>query len=138
MYANDSFFTLGIGGQIGLVLLSLVLTLAIVAAFWVFTKQRNVFVKLGLSVVVLWLFVWLSPQIYYTYYLFLFDSIEAQNVIKSPPTVSKILSLMTFSDRANFSHHGKGLLGWLLIVVSVLGSYRHRHRHRHRPRHHDV
>ncbi len=119
MYADDSFFTLSVPGQIGLVLLSALLTSAFVFGFWTLTRRRNVLFRLAAAVMTLWLFVWLSPQVYYTYYLVLFDSLEFKNVIKSPPTASDMISLMTFSDRANFSNHGKGILGWGLVIASV-------------------
>lgn len=121
MYEHDSFFTLSIAGQIGLVMISFALALVIFLVFWALTRRRNVYLKIGLSIFVIWLFVWLSPQIYYTYYLFLFDDIPVQNVIKSPPSLSKMGALLTFTDRANFSNHAKGILFWILIAISLLG-----------------
>lgn len=126
MYANDSFFTLSLPGQFGLLLLSTFLTIIIFVGFWKLTKRCNIFFKLGLSVSILWLFVWLSPQIYYSYYLFLFDDLEFKNITKRPPTAADIVSLMTFSNRVDFSNHGKGLLGWGLIFLSLVRTSRKR------------
>jgi hypothetical protein len=107
-------------------MLSAALSLTILVVFWKTAWRANIVLKLGFSVFALWLFVWLSPQAYYTYYLFLFDGLEFKNVIKSPPTMTEMFSLLTFSDRANFSNHGKALLGWGLIMLSILGSRGHR------------
>ena len=122
MYEGDSFFTLTIIERTGLVLLSSILAVALILTFLKITIQFKLVVKLAFSVILLWLFVWLSPQIYYFYYIFLFDTLEFQNVIKLPPKPKEIFSLLSFSDRANLSNHGKGILGWVMILLSLKNS----------------
>jgi len=123
MYEGDSFFTLTIIERTGLVLLSSILVVTLVLAFLKITTQFKLIVKLAFSVIFLWLFVWLSPQAYYFYYIFLFDTLEFQNVIKLPPTPKDIFSLLSFSDRTNLSNHSKGILGWVMILISLKNSY---------------
>lgn len=123
MYDGDSFYTLSMIGRAGLVLLSGLLAVALVWLFVKTTKQFNLILKLVFSIIFLWFFVWLSPQVYYAYYVFIFDTLEFKNVIKPPPTPKELLSLLSFSDRANFSNHSKGLLGWILIGISLKNSY---------------
>jgi len=122
MYEGDSFFTLTIIERTGLVLLSSILVVALILAFLEIAIQFKLVVKLAFSTMFLWLFVWLSPQVYYFYYTFLFDALEFQNVIKLPPTPKEIFSLLSFSDRANLSNHSKGVLGWVMILLSLKNS----------------
>ncbi|MEM7711776.1 MAG: hypothetical protein AAF264_13740, partial [Pseudomonadota bacterium] len=64
MYAGDSFFTLGPGGQAGLALLSLFLwALTLLAALRPVLAARTL--RLLRAITLLWAFVWLSPQVYY-------------------------------------------------------------------------
>ena len=64
-------------------------------------------------------FVWLSPQVYYTYYMTLFDGLPWQVVVKEPPSWRHLYGLMTFGGQTNLSAHSQGILGWLFLGVSV-------------------
>lgn len=124
MYTDDSFFTLTLSGRIGLASISLALTVAVVVILWKVTGNRHGIVRHGVvrllvALVTLYLFEWLSPQIYYLYYVFLLD-VPWQNVIGYPPTLRALLKLLTFSDNANLSYHARGLLGWLLIALAII------------------
>lgn len=118
MYPDDSFFTLSVGGQIGLAALSASLTVFTLFLFWRIAGGRPVAVRLGLALVFFFLFVWLSPQVYYLYYLILFDGLPFQSVLKAPPGPGALLDLLTFQDRATLSAHSKGALGWILILIA--------------------
>lgn len=118
MYGQDSFFTLGSLGQFGLITLSI---LMFALSIWAMTRLRAHWgVKLGIALIGFYVFIWLSPQIYYIYYLFLFDGLPLQIVIGKPPTALAVFQLMTFTGQQNLSAHGSGLLGWGMIIAGQL------------------
>lgn len=81
-FEQDSFFDLTPWGQTGLALISLVMGLGMLWLAWIVGRS----VAWALWVCVLfWLFLWLSPQVYYTYYLTLFEFLEQQIVVTWPP-----------------------------------------------------
>lgn len=120
MYEGDTFFNLTILGRIGLAALSITLFVVCIAAFYWVAKRMSLVPRIVTALVFLWLFIWLSPQIYYLYYLLLFDGLPLQNVIRKPPDAQEIVGIMTFSDRAWLSSHAKALLGWTMILLSFL------------------
>ena len=124
MYQDDSFFTLTQFGQVGLVSLSLILTVVVVVVLWRLTADRygivrHWVVRLLVALVTFYVFEWLSPQIYYLYYIFLLD-VPWQMVIGVPPSPGSVLKLLAFGDNANLSYHARGLLGWLLIGLALI------------------
>lgn len=121
MYDGDSFFSLTMAARFGLVLLSFGLAAMTAAAFIKITCRMAWPVRLLLASVFLWVFVWLSPQIFYLYYMALFDNLPLHNVVQSPPRPSQIMHLLSFTGKSVLSHHATGLLGWGLIVLAVLG-----------------
>ncbi|MEP3279095.1 MAG: hypothetical protein ABJN26_24300 [Stappiaceae bacterium] len=120
MYSEDSFHTLSSGGQIGLLCLSLSLTILVLIAAWRLMRGRPLSVRIAIAIVLFLLFVWLSPQVYYTYYLIIFEGLPLQIVVRSPPGPWQLANLMFFQDGTNLSAHGKGLLGWLLLLLAAL------------------
>lgn len=118
MYREDSFHTLTLEGQAGLLILSMVLGGLLIWAARRTTRRRFLAIRLGGAVLVFWAFLWLSPQIYYLYYMILIDGLPLQNVIKSPPGVTEMASLLTFTDCATLSNRGKGVLGWAMMVCN--------------------
>lgn len=121
MYAEDSFHTLSLASQIGLVVLSLLLAGLLIFASWRLALRRRLAARIAFAVLLLFLFVWLSPQVYYLYYLALFDGLPWQIVIKLPPSPVELLGFLTFQGDATLSAHGKGLLGWCMILAAGLG-----------------
>jgi hypothetical protein len=118
VYSEDSFFTLSQWGQLGLLILSGFLCATLL---WGFYKVRlPVLIHMSVSVLVLWTFVWVSPQIYYSYYLLLIEGLPLQLVIRVPPTPLDILGLYTFGGTANLSTHSQGALGWCLLLAPVI------------------
>lgn len=110
-YVGDSFHTLSRGEQLGLVGLSVFLGGWMIALVCRLTGPVR-------AMVLFWAFVWLSPQVYYTYYLTIFDGLPWQIVIRDPPGPTTILHLLTFRGET-LSDHGKGLLGWGLIGLAL-------------------
>ena len=119
MYENDSFFTLTAFGRIGLVCLSAAMAIATVWLFLWISRGFSIPVRVMTAIVFLWLFTWLSPQIYYFYYMLLFDFLEFKIIPQLPPGPIEIFQLLTFTEDFNFSKHGKGVLGWILIFLAV-------------------
>lgn len=115
MYEADSFFTLGVWGQIGLALLSLVFAAVALGLTRILVWRKALVLRPFIWVVAFISFVWLSPQGYYTYYRLIFDGLPAQSVIKDPPRPEALLGLMSFTGPANLSAHSTGVLGWLML-----------------------
>lgn len=118
MYREDSFFTLTEFGQAGLAGLSALLSvLVLVPVFWLVSKKR-IHVRLAIALAAFWLFVWISPQIYYAYYRIIIDGLPQQWVI-GWPAIFQPARYMTFTGPQNLSAHGQGLLGWSLVLLAV-------------------
>lgn len=119
MYQGDSFFTLTGGQQAGLVILSTGLM-----ALTVITSRQlgrgTIIYRLGAALLVFYLFVWVSPQVYYQYYRLIIDGLPAQWVIGAPPGLPRIARLLLFQDTPNLSNHAQGLLGWGLLLLALL------------------
>lgn len=118
MYEGDSFYTLSAIGQVGLVLLSATLT-AILLWFVVMVRWLRLPLRLGLAALLFFGFVWLSPQVYYTYYMALFEGLPWQVVIKDKPSAQALWKLLTFQGKATLSAHSQGVVGWVLIAIAV-------------------
>ncbi|MEP2470200.1 MAG: hypothetical protein ABJH45_01360 [Paracoccaceae bacterium] len=119
MYTQDSFFDLSPLGQFGLACLSLTLFALVFAVARVVLWRRPAWLRVAGALGFFWAFVWLSPQVYYTYYWFLFTDLPVQWVIKPPVSVAKIIELLTFQGRQNLAAHGQALMGWALMGAAV-------------------
>ncbi len=119
MYAEDSFYTLSTTGQAGLVALSLLLFAAIVFATHRLTRRRPAVLRIAAAIAAFWAFVWLSPQIYYLYYLAIFDGLPLQSVIHRPPSPLMIVRLIAFLGDATLSAHTQGALAWALVISAL-------------------
>jgi len=124
MYEGDSFYTLTGLGQFGLALLSLTLTAVLLWLAAKVMRRLSLVLSVVLALILFYGFVWLSPQIYYTYYMTLFEGLPWQIVVKDPPDMQKILRMLTFRDDATLSAHSQGVLGWLLIATAFITRWR--------------
>ncbi len=123
MYAGDSFYGLSAAGQGSLVVLSTLLALAAVAcvlALFRLSKSRGLRMIAGLAV--FWIFLWLSPQIYYFFYQIILDDLPWQIVIGGPPNLTALIDLLLFSGPATLAGHAKGVLGWTLFILGPLAT----------------
>ena len=120
MYENDSFLTLSIIERIGLLCVTFVLSVALIWLFWLTIPRLNIWLRQFLALVFLYVFIWLSPQVYYLYYLVIFDFLDFKNVIHHPFNPLTLLNLLTFTESEKLANHGKGVLGWILIALSFL------------------
>ncbi len=119
-YGEDSFFTLGWGGRIGVVAISLILLGLCLWVCYAATGGLGRVWRVLIALAVFWLFVWLSPQVYYMFYLLIFDGLPLQWVIGAPPGADAVLRLMTFTERVTLSEHGKGVMGWAMVMAALL------------------
>ena len=120
MYQGDSFFTLSTGGQIGLAVLSGMLVFLAIGA--VRLCRRKVAARAAapaIGLVLWWLFLWLSPQVYYLYYQLIFEDLPWQVVIGWPPGAVRLIELLTFQGNVTLSDHGVGALGWAMILAGL-------------------
>ena len=83
------------------------------------TKRLVLPLRIAVAALLFFAFVWLSPQVYYTYYMTLFDGLPWQVVVKDPPSWRRLLGLMSFGGQVNLSAHSQGVLGWLLFGVTA-------------------
>ncbi len=120
MYAGDTFFHLSPVGQIGLGLLSVFLASIYILGFIKISTRFAMIVKVPLAIVLLWFFIWLSPQIYYLYYRMIFDTLPLQWVIQTPPSILSLLEIIFFFGDSTLSAHSKGILFWLMIGACII------------------
>jgi hypothetical protein len=120
MYAGDSFFTLSVAGQLGLLSLSAFLGGLTMFVLWRMTAGMSLITRLVMAFVCFTAFVWVTPQIYYFYYQWFIGGLPWQIVIDYPPHPRELLDLLLFDARQNLSFHARGVLGWLMVVMAVI------------------
>lgn len=118
MYQGDSFFTLSIAGQIGLAFLSAILALIFIYLGWRTTREKPLWLRLLIAIVLFFLFIWLMPQVYYTYYIFLLG-VPWQIIIQTPPTPLGLARILFFAENANLSFHAQAAIGWTLLFIAM-------------------
>jgi len=119
MYREDSLFTLAPIEQAGVVALSTTMAVLLILGLRRLLRGRGLGWRVLLGCAGFWLFVWLSPQIYYTYYRAIIPGLPAQ-IVTSWPDLLSVWQLLSFTDKATLSDHGKGVLGWLCLAASLL------------------
>ena len=125
MYAGDSFYSLSATGPGGLVVVSTLLALAAVACVLaLFRVSKSLGLRMIAALSVFWVFLWLSPQIYYFYYQIILDDLPWQIVIGGPPNPTALIKLLLFSGPTTLADHAKGVLGWTLFILGPLATAR--------------
>ena len=120
MYLQDSFFDLSQWGRIGLVCISTFLFLSVFVITAKLLAKKPVWFKISGALFIFWLFVWVSPQIYYMYYRTIFEDLPLQWVIWPVESPKVALEYLTFQGPQNLSAHSQGLMGWVLIATPFL------------------
>ncbi len=95
-----------------------VLSVALLWLTYRLTRRRSPLIRVAIAAVLFALFIWLSPQIYYTYYLQIFDGLPVQWVIKWPDP-GRLIRLITFQSQVSLSDHGKGALFWAMALLGL-------------------
>jgi len=129
-YSGDYLHNLSIPWRVGLLLLSTTLALSLLnlnlyKTRWLVGKTSSSKRWLALLsdalfiTVVYWLILLVVPQLYYLYYLLVFDFLEQQWVTRTIDALSywKIISL---TGRDNSTMHFTGMLYWCLMISSGL------------------
>ena len=119
MYQQDSFFDLSGWGQVGLALISVTLFVAMLLITRRLLRCFPVWARIGGALVLFWLFVWASPQIYYMYYRMIIPDLPLQWVIWHAREPLKPLEMLFFAYQSNLSAHGQGILGWAMILTAM-------------------
>ena len=120
MYAADSFFDLSPWGRVGLVAISLGLSVLAVAVSHAALRHRPALVCIAGALLLFWTFLWLSPQVYYSYYHLLFDGLPVQWVIWPPPPPVRTIEVLAFQYRPTLAAHGQAVLGWAMLAAPFL------------------
>lgn len=116
--SGDSFFTLAPLAGAGLIALSLALAALALGAVARIARGRRIAIRAATALAALWLWDWLTPQIYYLYYVPLFD-LAAQWVIGAPPGLLRLGELLTFTARGYSGDWARGALGWALLALAL-------------------
>ncbi|MEM0948800.1 MAG: hypothetical protein AAGK37_15475 [Pseudomonadota bacterium] len=119
LYAGDSLFTLTPLQVAGVVALAALLAALALSASWRMMRGRRWPVRLALAALAFWLFEWLAPQVFYTYYRVIIPSLPAQWVIGWLPGPAALGELLTFQGQTSLSAHSRGVLGWLLVASAL-------------------
>ena len=119
MYEGDSFFTLGLLEAAGVLAVSALLIVAVLRLARRFYRGGGLGRRLVWAVALFWVFLWLSPQVYYAYYQIIFHGLPVQLVIGWPPGLETVVRRLTFAGPATLSAHGQGALGWLLAALAL-------------------
>jgi hypothetical protein len=106
MYEEDSFFTLGLLEAAGVLVVSALLTLGMLVVARRLYRGGRTGRRLLWAAALFWVFLWLSPQVYYVYYGW-------------PPGAETVLRRLAFAGPATLAAHGQGVLGWALVVLAV-------------------
>lgn len=120
MYRQDSFFDLTGWGQVGLAALSLGLFVLMVGLARRLRRRWPLWARVLGGLALFWLFVWLSPQVYYSYYRMIIPDLPLQWVIWPPREPFRPLQMLVFSYRPTLSAHGQGILGWAILLAAAL------------------
>lgn len=119
MFEGDSYFILISGGEVALAALSGLLVFLAVASVRVARRYVNLPAAVpALGFVFFWVFVWVTPQIYYLLYMTLLEELEFRWVVGWPPGPQRLISLLTFQAEATKVDMAFGVLGWAMILAA--------------------
>ncbi|MEM8631703.1 MAG: hypothetical protein AAGF74_10730 [Pseudomonadota bacterium] len=120
VYADDTFFHLTNFGRAGLAALSLAMGFGLLRVQRAAGRHLHIALRILLALGLFYDFIWLSPQVYYTYFRLIMDGLPAQVVVGPPPNPLEVLQLMTFTAKHSIAVHTQGLLGWAMFAAAVL------------------
>lgn len=112
-FSKDSFFTLSGTGQAGLLTLSVLMAALMLAMTRKICTGKKTVNRLGLAAILFVFFLWLSPQVYYSYYQLIIPGLPWQIVIKSP--IERLISL---HFRPTLAQLGQAILFLMMLLVA--------------------
>ena len=131
MYENDTFFHLSLTGQIGLVVISILLGAITLWGTWWLTRHRRIVTRTLAALGVVTVFEWLAPQIHYLWYMAVIDGLPLQWVIPAYPRPVSAWEVLGFQLPASLSAHGRAALGWAIVAVALAAPWIRRPKSRH-------
>ena len=80
---------------------------------------QRLFLHLAVAGATFFVFIWLSPQIYYLFYMACLPDLPAQIVVGRPPSATELAQLLWIDLTADLPPIAQGLLGWILLAQAV-------------------
>ncbi len=133
-YSGDSFFTLDTNGRIGLILLTAVLTTALLllcvlktrtllsfrSRHWKRGRLLTLAMDVAGTIALAYLALYLAPQFFYLYFQFIIEGLPHQLVIGWPPSLRDFIRLTLSVSPASLSLHLQGLTVRTLVILTIL------------------
>lgn len=119
MSRDDTFFQLSTAGQIGTAAISAVLAALMLWLCWRIVRKQRLALRLILALGLIVLFEWLSPQIYYLWYMAVFDGLPLNWVAGYWPHPVSAAKVLTLQAGDSLSAHSRALLGWAMIGIAL-------------------
>lgn len=120
VFRDDTFFQLSDLGQIGTAAISVVLCVIMLWLCWRVVRREPLWLRLVLALVLFLLFEWLSPQIYYFWYMVVYPGLSLQWVVGFWPRPPDVLSTLALQRSDTLSGLSRALLGWGMIGLALL------------------
>lgn len=119
VFEGDSYLILIGGGEVALAALSGLLVFLAVASVRVVRRYVNLPAAVpALGIVSFWVFVWVTPQIYYLLYMALLEELEFRWIVGWPPGPQRLMSLLAFQAEATKVDVALGVLGWVMVLAA--------------------
>lgn len=119
MYDGDIFLALTSSGQWAVAALSAVLAFLAVVAVRLTRRHVSAAAAPAIGVVYWWLFLWLTPQLYYLLYMLLIEGLPFRLMVLWPPGAGRLLELLLFRSQVSLADHALGALGWAMLLASL-------------------
>ena len=126
-YPGDSFHTLGVGQAVGLVLLSAAMAAAVLlaargaagAAMSYLRDPIGSLAVLPMAVVLFLIWDFLAPQLYYGYYLLIFDGLPLQWVLHPDRVLTRLIAFLTPGGTGSLSQDTAALMLHALLLLAA-------------------
>lgn len=125
-YVGDSYWTLGFGGRVGVVLISTVvftLIFALISVRPIALSRLPLVIQLIIAATMGLLFYsviyTLSPQIFYTFYWFIFSDLPVQIVVSNIIDFDRIKTIANLANGGSLSDHLAGLGFWAVLPFTL-------------------
>ncbi len=125
-YTDDSLWTLGWGGRIGVVAISVIGLVGIFAAlalksraFGRFSPWMAIPLDILAGLLIYLGVLWLSPQVYYTFYQMIFTDLPVQIVIKSPVDPDRLHQILIPVKGGSLADHLASIGFWAVLPFTI-------------------
>ena len=125
-YTGDSFWTLGIGGRLGVIVISITgfaLIFALLSLRPTTPKGLppvvRVLSRCVLGCVIYGFLYSVSPQLFYTFYRFIFPDLPVQIVVSDAFDLARIAKSISLQTGGSLSDHLAGLGFWAILPFTI-------------------